>query len=133
VGPTTDPRRCDTKLAQYRAALDAGGDALGLLHNADQTDRAEVYARIGLQMTHRPGTETMIAGAISPAIDGVLDVCPRPDVGPAYTIGPTDDILISQPELSPGFRRCLAGLGLRAAFERRMRRVAAGWCQAPSR
>jgi site-specific DNA recombinase len=118
---------CDTKLAQYRAALDAGGDAavvgwikettairaatramlgaqptrpqrmtdqqiakiveglgglLGLLHNADPTDRAEIYARVGLHMTYRPGTETVIAEVISPAIDGVLDMCPRGGLEP---------------------------------------------------
>jgi site-specific DNA recombinase len=119
---------CDTKIKNYRAALDAGGDPvliagwikettalrnatqamigaqrpksarmtedqigeiveglgglLGLLRGADPADRAEVYARIGLRLTYRPGPETVIAEVISPAINGVDDVCPRGDLNP---------------------------------------------------
>ena len=47
---------------QLAAIVDAFGGLLGLLRRADQHDRAEIYTRIGLQMTYRPGTETVLAG-----------------------------------------------------------------------
>jgi site-specific DNA recombinase len=117
---------CDAKLAQYRAALDAGGDPtvivgwisettavrtatqarrnakqtavermsegqismiidslgglLQLLRQADPRDKAEIYSRLGLQLTYHPGSETLIAEVVSPAIAGVNNVCPRADV-----------------------------------------------------
>jgi hypothetical protein len=42
---------------QLAAVVDAIGGLLGLLRRADQHDRAEICARIGLQMIYRPGTE----------------------------------------------------------------------------
>jgi DNA invertase Pin-like site-specific DNA recombinase len=64
---------------QIGKIVDGLGGLLGLLHEADPRDRAEVYARIGLRLTYQPGPETVIAEVASPAIDGVDDVCPRPD------------------------------------------------------
>jgi site-specific DNA recombinase len=121
---------CDARLAQYRAALDAGGDPavivgwiketttvrsatqamlgakptapermseeqiamiveglgglLGLLRQADPRDKAEIYSRLGLQLTYRPGSETLIAEVISPAIDGVNNVCRRGEPTPRF-------------------------------------------------
>jgi hypothetical protein len=121
---------CDTKIRQYRSALDAGGDPklsagwikettaaraaaqsmlgttgpkaerlteaqiaqivdglggmLALLRDADPLDRAEIYARLGLQMIYRPGDETVTAEIASPGIDGVLDVCRRGDLNPHF-------------------------------------------------
>jgi site-specific DNA recombinase len=120
---------CDAKIAQYRAALDAGGDpsliagwikettaiqaatkallgsrrnapasrltetqiaaiveALGGLHallqDADPLDKVEIYGRIGLRLTYKPGTETAIAEVTSTATDGVPNLCRRGDLNP---------------------------------------------------
>jgi site-specific DNA recombinase len=67
---------------QIAKIVEGLGGLLGLLHEADPIDRAEIYARVGLQMIYRPGTETLIAEVTSPAIDGVLNVCPRGDLNP---------------------------------------------------
>lgn len=77
---------------QIGKIVDGLGGLLGLLHEADPRDRAEVYARIGLRLTYQPGTETMIAEVTSPAIDGVDDVCPRPDTKkwPTHCLGYDD-------------------------------------------
>jgi site-specific DNA recombinase len=56
---------------QLAAIVDAFGGLLGLLRGADQYDRAEIYARIGLQMIYRPGTETVLAGIRSKELDRV--------------------------------------------------------------
>jgi len=57
-------------------------------HRGDvPADRAEVYARIGLRLTYQPGPETVIAEVISPAINGVDDVCPRGDCNHTHTWG----------------------------------------------
>ena len=126
-------QECDTKIANYRAALDAGGDpvliagwirettaiksatqarlslttatpqrmsedqiaeivgALGglmtLLKQADTRDRAEIYSRVGLRMTYRPGTETVLAEIVSSDLDGVPMRCPRGDLNPHALYG----------------------------------------------
>jgi site-specific DNA recombinase len=46
---------------QIATIVDAFGGLLALLRKADPLDRAEIYARIGLQMTYRPGTSTVLA------------------------------------------------------------------------
>ena len=43
---------------QIQAIVDA---LLGLLRLAEPRERAEIYARVGLQMIYRPGTETVLA------------------------------------------------------------------------
>jgi site-specific DNA recombinase len=62
---------------QIAKIVEGLGGLLGLLHSAHPMDRAEIYARLGLRMTYRPGVETVVAEVISSTIDGVLDVCPR--------------------------------------------------------
>ena len=59
---------------QIAALVDALGGLLGLLRQADQHDRAEIYTRIGLQMQYRPGTGTVLAEIRSIDIDGICDV-----------------------------------------------------------
>ena len=82
--PVRRQRLTEDQIAKIVEGL---GGLLALLHNADPLDRTEIYARVGLQMTYRPGTETVIAEVISPAIDGVLDVCPRGDLNPHALYG----------------------------------------------
>ncbi|WP_305788370.1 recombinase family protein [Symbioplanes lichenis] len=80
---------------QIAALVDAFGGLLGLLRQADQHDRAEIYARIGLQMIYRPGTGTVLAEVRSDKIDPgnkntatveddhrVPAWCPRGDLNP---------------------------------------------------
>ncbi|WP_239093101.1 hypothetical protein [Paractinoplanes abujensis] len=64
------------------AIVEALGGLLGLLRQADQHDRAEVYARIGLQMPYRPGTRTVLAEIRSTDIDRVPVMCPEGDLNP---------------------------------------------------
>jgi site-specific DNA recombinase len=64
---------------QIALIVDALGGLLGLLADADPRDRADIYARVGLQMVYRPGTETVLAQVTSSAVDGVANVCPRTD------------------------------------------------------
>jgi hypothetical protein len=71
---------------QIRAIVDALGGLLGLLRLAEPRDRAEIYARVGLQMIYRPGTETVLAQVTSSALDDVANVCPRIDTN-QYPIG----------------------------------------------
>ena len=67
---------------QIAAIVDAFGGLLGHLKRADQQDRAEIYTRIGLEMTYRPGTETVIAEVRSNEINRVPVWCPRGDLNP---------------------------------------------------
>jgi site-specific DNA recombinase len=64
---------------QIAAIVDAFGGLLGLLRQADQLDRAEIYTRIGLQMIYRPDTETVLAEVRSNDIDRVPKWCPGID------------------------------------------------------
>jgi hypothetical protein len=45
-------------------------------------------------MTYRPGPETVIAEVATPAINGVFDGCPRPDVDAGYAPAFTQDVLV---------------------------------------
>ena len=65
---------------QVAAIVEALGGLLGLLKQAEKQDRAEIYSRLGLRMTYRPGTETVLAEIVSTNLDRVGDVCPRIDV-----------------------------------------------------
>lgn len=49
-------------------------------------DKAELYSRIGLRLTYRPGPETMIAEVVTPANDRVFDWCPRPNTSDIHTV-----------------------------------------------
>ncbi|GGQ84081.1 hypothetical protein GCM10010166_62910 [Couchioplanes caeruleus subsp. azureus] len=71
---------------QIAAIVDAFGGLLGLLRQADQQDRAEIYTRLGLQMIYRPGTETVLAEVRSTEIDRVPVWCPRTDTLAAHTV-----------------------------------------------
>jgi hypothetical protein len=42
----------------------AFNDLFKLVHDADPRHKAELYNRIGLRLTHRPGPETVIAEAV---------------------------------------------------------------------
>ena len=72
---------------QIRAIVKALGGLLGVLKSAEPRDRAEIYARVGLQMIYRPGTETVLAQVTSSALDGVDNVCPRIDTNRCPTAG----------------------------------------------
>jgi hypothetical protein len=71
---------------QIRAIVDALGGLLGLLRLAEPRDRAEIFARVGLQMIYRPSTETVLAQVTSSALDGVAHVCPRPNTRATHTM-----------------------------------------------
>ncbi len=47
---------------------------------------AEIYARVGLEMVYRPGTETVLAQVTSKSFDGVVDVCPRLNTRDIHTV-----------------------------------------------
>ncbi|BEL04460.1 hypothetical protein Q0Z83_026510 [Actinoplanes sichuanensis] len=60
-------------------------DLFRLLREADPRDKAELYSRIGLRMTYRPGPETLIAEVFTPASSRVFDWCPRPNTQDKHT------------------------------------------------
>ena len=67
---------------QLDAIADAFKDLFGLLRDADPRDRAELYSRLGLRMTYRPGPETLMAEVVTPADLRVFDMCPEGDLNP---------------------------------------------------
>lgn len=67
---------------QLDAIAKAFNDLLGLLRDADPRDRAELYSRLGLRMTYRPGPETLMAEVVTPADLRVFDMCPEGDLTP---------------------------------------------------
>ncbi len=67
---------------QLDAIAEAFSDLFTLLRDADPRDKAELYSRIGLRMTYRPGPETVIAEVVTPANARVFDWCPRGDLNP---------------------------------------------------
>lgn len=67
---------------QLDAIADAFTDLFGLLRDADPRDRAELYSRIGLRMTYRPGPETLMAEVVTPADLRVFNRCPEGDLNP---------------------------------------------------
>jgi hypothetical protein len=68
---------------QLDAIAEAFNDLLGLLRDADPRDRAELYSRLGLRMTYRPGPETLMAEVVTPAELRVFDMCPEGDLNPS--------------------------------------------------
>jgi site-specific DNA recombinase len=82
---------CDAKLTakptrnvrmseeQISAIVHGLGGLLGLLCHADPSEKAEICSRLGLQLTYRPGAQTLIAEVTTSAIDGVNNVCPEGD------------------------------------------------------
>ena len=67
---------------QLDAIADALNDLFRLLRDADPRDRAELYSRIGLRLTYKPGPETLIAEVATPADLRVFDMCPEGDLNP---------------------------------------------------
>ncbi|MDI6105696.1 recombinase family protein [Actinoplanes sp. NEAU-A12] len=67
---------------QITAIVDGLGSLLAVLRAADPRDKAELYSRIGLRMTYRPGLETLKAEVVSDDFGRVLNVCPRGDLNP---------------------------------------------------
>ena len=70
---------------QLDAIADALNDLFRLLRDADPRDRAELYGRIGLRLTYKPGPETLIAEVATPADLRVFDMCPEGDLNPQGT------------------------------------------------
>jgi site-specific DNA recombinase len=64
------------------AIVEALGGLFGLLRRAEPQDRAEIYARIGLQTQYRPGTGSVLAEIRSTDIDRVPEMCPEGDLNP---------------------------------------------------
>jgi hypothetical protein len=74
------PQRLSTD--QLDAIAEAFNDLFTLLRDADPRDKAELYSRIGLRMTYRPGPETVIAEVVTPANARVFNWCPRGGLEP---------------------------------------------------
>jgi hypothetical protein len=66
----------------------------GPLRRAGQHDRAEIHARIGLQMIYRPGTETVLAEVRSNDIDRVPVMCPEPELNPYHMVKLRKDLAV---------------------------------------
>ncbi|GID97671.1 hypothetical protein Adi01nite_70830 [Amorphoplanes digitatis] len=69
---------------QIAAIVDGLGSLLGVLREADPRDKAELYSRIGLRLTYKPGLKTLKAEVVSD-LGRVLSVCPRPNMSDKYT------------------------------------------------
>ncbi len=67
---------------QISAIVHGLGGLLGLLRQANLSDKAEIYSRLGLKLTYRPGPQKLIAEVTTSAIDGVNSVCPEGDLNP---------------------------------------------------
>ena len=65
--------------------MDGLGSLLGVLRGADPRDKAELYSRIGLRMTYRPGLKTLKAEIVSSDLGRELNVCPRPNTAHEHT------------------------------------------------
>ncbi|MFC7279731.1 hypothetical protein ACFQS1_37720 [Paractinoplanes rhizophilus] len=76
VKPTANERMSEEQISEIVQGL---GGLLKLLRQADPSDKAEIYSRLGLQLTYRPGTQTVIAEVVTSAIDGVNNMCPEID------------------------------------------------------
>jgi hypothetical protein len=81
---------------QLAAIVDAFGGLLGVLRRADQDDRAEIYTRIGLQMTYRPGTETVLAEVRSNDLDRVPVMCPELNTRDKHTVIAVKELAVSE-------------------------------------
>jgi hypothetical protein len=89
--PNTPERMSEQQISMIVEGL---GGLLGLLRDADPRDKAEIYSRLGLQLSYEPGTETLIAEVTSAAIDGVNNVCPRPNMNPFHIFRLSEDLLL---------------------------------------
>jgi site-specific DNA recombinase len=82
---------------QISAIIDSLGGLLHLLRQADPRDKAEIYSRLGLQLVYQPGLETLIAEVRPSAIDGVNNVCPRPNTCAIHTVIASREIKLCLP------------------------------------
>jgi hypothetical protein len=71
---------------QIAAVVDGLGSLLAVLREADPRDKAELYSRIGLKMTYKPGRKTLKAEIVSSDLGRVLNVCPEPNTGDTQTV-----------------------------------------------
>ena len=71
---------------QLDAIADALNDLFRLLRDAGPRDRAELYSRIGLRLTYKPGPKTLIAEVTTPADLRVFDMCPEPNTRISHTV-----------------------------------------------
>ena len=72
---------------QIDAIAEAVNGLFRLLRDADPRDKAELYSRISLRTTYRPGPETLIAEVCTSANDlRVFDWCPRPNTRGTHTV-----------------------------------------------
>ena len=77
--PTTSERMSEEQISVIIHGL---GGLLGVLRQAEPRDKAEIYSRLGLQLTYRPGSQTLIAEVTTSAINRVNSVCPEGDLNP---------------------------------------------------
>jgi hypothetical protein len=68
-------------------------DVMTALRATDPDRKAELYRQLGLKIAYNHAKRSIRLSA-SPS-GSCTKLCPRPEVSPAYTIGPTDDILIN--------------------------------------
>jgi hypothetical protein len=71
---------------QIAAIVDAWADSLACSGKQTRTTVKKIYARIGLAVTYRPGTETVIAEVRSNEINRVPVWCPRLNTGNVQTV-----------------------------------------------
>ncbi|MFG1610750.1 recombinase family protein [Actinoplanes sp. NPDC049265] len=73
---------------QIAVIVNGLGSLLGVLREADPRDKAaELYSRLGLRMTYKPGPKTVVAEIVSSDLGRVLNVCPRGDLNPHALYG----------------------------------------------
>ncbi|MFI7369944.1 zinc ribbon domain-containing protein [Actinoplanes sp. NPDC049668] len=70
---------------QIAAIVDGLGSPLGALREADPRDKAELYSRIGLRLTYKPGLKTLKAEVVSDLEAGHEG--PRDRRGPSLAAG----------------------------------------------
>jgi site-specific DNA recombinase len=67
---------------EIRAVAEAISSARAVLQNADPTDKAAVYAELGLKLTYQPAKQTIRAEANLDPDRWAYGACPRGDLNP---------------------------------------------------
>ncbi|HEX8344406.1 MAG TPA: recombinase family protein [Actinoplanes sp.] len=88
---TAPPQRLND--VQIGAIVEGLGSLLEVLRGADPRDKAELYSRIGLRMTYKPGAKTLKAEIVSTDLGRVLTVCPRPNTRDIHTVIATRELM----------------------------------------